>query len=158
MYRDENKMILKKITRVYSTGNNSFQAWVVDYTDQDGMTRNYVFPSSALTFRAAEYGIDLSDAATLLDIIIHEHYMDPTEFHPDHPEFVYNTDQETARSAHLNRVRKLKLQIVHEDPGDLLKVIREAHVRDNDRSLHESHRTLVASLRANKIRAMRRTS
>lgn len=152
-------MIVKKITGVYqgnlSAGSSSLPTWVIDYLDLDGKIRSYVFPHAALTYRAAEYGIDLDDAETLLDIVLHEHYMDPGEHSPYHPSFLYNTDEETARLAHLARVQKVKQYIAHEDPDNLLRIVTQHHVKHRNEALHSEHRAVVASLRSNKMKAMR---
>jgi len=55
--------------------------WHVLYEDPDGSTRAHVFPKNTLAWRAAEYGIDPADTATLLDIVLHE----PFAPHPDDP-------------------------------------------------------------------------
>lgn len=88
------------------------------------MPWTYIFPHSTLGWRSAEYGIDPTDIDTLIHVVIHEHHMfDLT--HTD-PTFLWNTDQETARKAHLRRVGEVMAKVTHHDPDNHLDVIRKA--------------------------------
>lgn len=99
--------------------------WRVQFEhDDDAYNSVYFFPHETLEWRIAEYGIDVNDFDTLLDIVIHEQYVDLQ--HTD-PTFLYNTDQETARVAHLARTAESKKIRTHHDPDNLLDVIRKAH-------------------------------
>lgn len=104
--------------------------WMVDTSIDGGPipTHSFGFPHSILTWRVAEYGIDPSDFDTLLDVVLHEPHM--THTHLD-PTFLYNTDQDTARAAHLERVRRSKQGVVHHDPDGLLDHIRRAYDPNN---------------------------
>lgn len=129
--------------------------WIVNHLREDGLSWDYAFPHAMMTYRAAEYGIDILDVHTLLDVVLYEFHMDPAELNEHHPHFLYNTDEETARMVHLARVQKLKAQIEYDDPKELLRVIRDHHVENHDMALHDQHRALVTSLRERKIKAMR---
>lgn len=138
-----------------STTRTGVDCWIIDYMDSPGRTLCYAFPKTALFYRAAEYGIDLSDGATLLDCVMHEHYI---EMHDQHPKFVYNTDEATAREEYLRRVQAVKPHIGHTDPKGLLSAVIEEHKRLVDAGhydeLHNNHRETVSSVRAHRIRAL----
>lgn len=103
------------------------------------------FPHEALHWRAAEYGIDPADSATLLDIVLHEPHIDTRHENPD---FVYNTDEESARLAHLAKIVTAKQESVQiTDPAGHLDEIHGAHVVD--RAQHIRRALHVASLRRN---------
>ncbi|MFD9223823.1 hypothetical protein ACFWDI_28420 [Streptomyces sp. NPDC060064] len=53
-------------------GSDAVPVWRVRSTDAAGNIHEHVFPHVTLAWRAAEYGIDPADTATLLDIILHE--------------------------------------------------------------------------------------
>lgn len=129
--------------------------WIIDYMDSPKNMLCYAFPETALFYRAAEYGIDLSDGATLLDCVMHEHYI---EMHHHHPNFVYNTEEATAREEYLKRVQMVKPHVGHTDPKGLLSAVIEEHKKLVDAGhydeLHSNHRKMVSSVRAYRIRAL----
>lgn len=83
------------------------------------------FHPVTLLWRAAEYGIDAEDVQTLLDVVLHEQHM----VGHDHtsPDFLYNTDQESARSALLDRVEQVRDRIQITDPDGLLSAVTDEH-------------------------------
>lgn len=100
-------------------------AWLIEMSLDGGDPTHAVgFPHSIFHWRIAEYGIDPEDIETLLDIALHEQYI---QLHHSDPTFLHNTDQETARLHHLARVKKSKQSVTHADPNNLLDVIRNAH-------------------------------
>lgn len=85
--------------------------WAVEgtLTEDDGSTRRYryVFPTDTLEWRAAEYGIDPKDTATLLDIVLAEPHLTDADFAPG--THLYEApDIETARRAHVARCAAVK--------------------------------------------------
>lgn len=119
--------------------------WAVAYVLPDGSRVRHSFPPEALHCRAAEYGIDPTDAHTLLDTILHEHHV--TGHTHESPDFVYNTDRETARKALYDRIEDVKTRHLVVDPEGLLDQIREAHVHDPAR--HAEMSALVDHIRNN---------
>lgn len=68
------------------------------------------FPLDTLEWRAAEYDIDPSDTATLLDIVLAEAFM-TTEDYADAPPNLYDTDDVSeARAGHIARCARVKLR------------------------------------------------
>lgn len=122
-------------------------AWLVEMTDESsGQTVAHAFPHAALTYRAAEYGIDLADVDTLLDVVLHEPHV---ELHHADPTFVYNTDRDTARRAHLARVAASPVRV--SDPAGHLATIRQAHLATRDPA-----RCAAMAAHADSLRARRR--
>jgi hypothetical protein len=87
--------------------------WIVSvtHTMDDGaeVYGRHVFPHDTLEWRAAEYGIDPADTATLLDIVLAEPYLTDEDyaggFHlHDAPSIQH------ARADHLARCAKVKLR------------------------------------------------
>jgi hypothetical protein len=102
--------------------------WFVGLSHDDGTDPHGVaFPHATFHHRVAEYGIDSEDFDTLLDIALHEPYIN---LHHTDPTFLYNTDRETARLHHLARIQELKKTVTHEDPNSLLDTIRTAYTHD----------------------------
>jgi hypothetical protein len=159
LYGLESPMITKTILQVRSNlpGASRF-LWIVHHDRGDGVLWDYAFPHDTLTYRSAEYGIDPNDADTLLDVVLHEFHMEPAQIGPDHPQFLYNTDERTARRAHLARVQELKNTVSYEDPQSLLDLIKRHHLSSFDSRRHTEHRSLVASLREQRMRALAATS
>lgn len=118
---------------------NEDGAWIVDYDDQSA----HGFPVETLSWRAAEYGIDPSDADTLLGVVLHEPYVGLK--HTD-PTFVYNVDEQTARAAHLDRVAKSPVQV--KDPAGHLDAIRAHHLSTFNSQDHADRVSTVRQIRA----------
>jgi hypothetical protein len=66
----------------------------------------HIFPADTLEWRAAEYGIDPADRATLLEVVLYEPYL-PDVASEDHPLFASDTVA-GARAAHLARIASVK--------------------------------------------------
>jgi len=95
-------------------------------TQPDGTRVRHVFPPETLHWRAAEYGYDPTDAASLLDVVLHErHIVGHTHQHPD---FIYNCDRDTARVGLDGRLNKVKNRVRVVDPDGHLAKIVTAHV------------------------------
>lgn len=59
--------------------NPDVACWVVRFIKPDGNGHHYIFPQDSLLSRAAEYDIDPKDSETLLDIIMHEQFVNPDD-------------------------------------------------------------------------------
>jgi hypothetical protein len=80
--------------------------------DVDGNTRtiSHVFPEECFQYRSAEYGIDLDDLETLMDVILHENLITAEDMEA-HPQTVYDESSvEETRKAHLSRCARVKLR------------------------------------------------
>ncbi|WP_143264372.1 hypothetical protein [Amycolatopsis kentuckyensis] len=91
----------------------SQQMWAVDgtRTADDGtvMRFRHLFPLDTLEWRAAEYGIDPADTATLLDIVLAEPYLSEEDWATGH-QLHDAPDIDTARADHLARCARAKLR------------------------------------------------
>jgi hypothetical protein len=151
-----------EIEQVYETAGNSADWWVVVMVDESGGRNNHAFPKDTLLWRAAEYGIDPADTATLLDIILHEPYIqDPAIADPPAAAAIRTTvagkrvpttlatarTQADARTAHLARIEHVKANVRRitspqgkgvTDPLDLIR----SHPVDQGRlaEIHETRR------------------
>lgn len=56
-------------------GSEQVPCWRIQTTDGDGRTHDTILPQVTLAWRAAEYGIDPADTATLIDLILHEPFL-----------------------------------------------------------------------------------
>jgi len=113
-----------------------------DVSGPDGSkVHGHVIPVDAFGWRAAEYGIDPADIDTLLDVVLHEVHM--TNHDHMSADFLYNTDQESARRALHSRVAEVKNRIQIHDPHGHLDQIRRAHTvdqtRHEERKLYTDH-------------------
>jgi hypothetical protein len=131
---------------VHENGHN----WVVVTTRPNGVPHTLSFPHITFAARAAEYGIDLSDIDTLLDICLHEGFEGIDHTHPD---FVYNNHEDHARTALMSRIADTKQRHLVTDPGNLLQAVRKYHGENHHRSFHDQHRARVAGLRSSRITA-----
>lgn len=94
----------------------------------------HIFPQDTLHWRAAEYGIDPADTATLLDIVLHEPYIDTSGQHPD---FLYNlNDHDKARAAHLAKIEDVRSEVGLADPDNHLQTIDDHHKTTLDAAAH----------------------
>lgn len=57
-------------------GSGTSHRWLVHHIGEDGHGHGYVFPAETVDWRAAEYG--LTDIDEILDVIIHEPFLDET--------------------------------------------------------------------------------
>lgn len=81
------------------------------HTLDDGTASQHlhVFPVDTLEWRAAEYGIDPKDTATLLDIVLAEPHLTEQDWSTGH-RLHSAPDIDTARRDHLARVAAVKLR------------------------------------------------
>lgn len=127
--------------------NGPQPVWFVELAlDGEELHHGVHFPHELLHWRVAEYGIDPEEFGTLMDIALHERFMglqytDPT--------FLYNTDEKTAREAHLARVARIKTRVSHEDPDNLLDTIQKAY--DPNNPVLEKYRTTVREARSRNL-------
>lgn len=139
--------------------------WAIEgmRTEDDGSTMRYryVFPTDTLEWRAAEYGIDPKDTATLLDIVLAEPHLTDEDFAPG--THLYEApDIDTARRAHVARCAAVKWRhriasrdasspchrIVQESPMD-------GEVLDLKRQLVAQHRAAVPEPPVDRVAAFR---
>lgn len=142
----QKRTVVEVTNSAKSTGADPY--WLVRVDVEGAMPWIYAFPHETLIYRSAEYGVDPSDADTLLDIVIHEHHF---ELSADDPTFLYNTDEKTAREAHLARVAEAKTRVSHVDPDNLLDTIRGKHDPADPR--FAKYRDKVRTVRARNLRA-----
>lgn len=131
-------------------------SWCVLFDHEVHGTYAYVFPVCALWHRSAEYGIDLTDADTLLDVVLHELAMISVGqgLTQNEPDFVFHTEEAMARTGHLMRTDRAKDMFSHPDPDNLLQRIRDHHIGTlGNRELHELH--LKSRQTAHSIRKQR---
>jgi hypothetical protein len=70
---------VRTVESAFEEPNGAVDCWyVITRAPGDGGI-THVFPKAAFEWRAAEYGIDPQDTATLLDVILHEQLMDDDE-------------------------------------------------------------------------------
>lgn len=125
--------------------------WWIHWTD-GGLENIYHIKPSELDYRAAEYGIDPEDSATVLDIILHERVRDFSDNVHDHPRFVYNTDEASARENMLGHIADVKAKDIQwQDPNGLLDQIHQRHPELHDSDLHKKHRAWCAGIRAERM-------
>lgn len=111
----------------------------------EGLKVRQTIFKSMFVFRSAEYGIDPSDSQTLLDVLLHERFL---TIEKDHPQFVYNTDEETARLHMLAAIQVAKKSDLVVDADGHLDPIHKNFTPDMD--LHVHHKNVVAGLRNRK--------
>jgi hypothetical protein len=105
-----------------SVTNGGQQVWIVDGVQilDDGTEVRHLhqFPIDTLEWRAAEYGIDPADTATLLDIVLAEPYLSDEDWAVGH-RLHAAPDIDTARRDHLARCARAKLRhrITTRTPG-----------------------------------------
>lgn len=133
----------RTITAVRKESIGSEFAWIIEMDVEGALPWVYANPVHTLGLRSAEYGIDPNDVDTLIDIMIHEHHFQVPD---SHPTFLWNTDEKTAREAHLARVADAKTRVTHLDPNNLLGIIRESH-NPNDPMIGQFRATILAARR-----------
>lgn len=126
------------VTQVLNTieGNAGLHCWRVSYaSDDDSPPVVHLFPESTLAWRAAEYGLDPTDTAALLDIVLHEPFIPVPDPEPVRlvgqepakkaaPVHLYNAPTiADARTAHLARIADVQAGLTIDDPDQLLSVI-----------------------------------
>lgn len=115
------------------------ECWEVQLVRPDGTVGNHIMPISILEWRAAEYGIDPTDVDTLMEVILHEPHMAPADdtqhsvaAAEDGPDLWAADNTDTARAAHLARVKSCPVQIGVRG-SKALAPIRARHRPDPDR-------------------------
>jgi len=117
---------------------------IVLLKDDDPPYEHVIFlPHEAFGSRVAEYGLDTEDFEKVLEVVLYEPFMN--EVHELDPNFLWNTDQETARLHHLARVSRLKDEYTYNDPGKLFDVIRASY--DPYSSHHDAMKEHVKNIR-----------
>lgn len=104
-------------------------------TGDDGGVVRYLhgFPHDSMEWRAAEYGIDPADTATLLDLILIEPHLNDDERGTGHA--LYSApDIATARADHLARCAraKLRLRVSTRAKGTPLQRVRDESPMDHE--------------------------
>lgn len=110
-------------TEFASVGDdNAMGLWRLIMDKDNGEKHATVFPHFTLEARVAEYGFDPEDVDGILDIIIHEQFLNDGD-HPDLPTLFKAKHQQEAREAHIERIRRTKeshtLVVPHSDPKRL---------------------------------------
>lgn len=126
----------KFIHQLTTTGPDLYQeipsrTWRLEFDRPDALRHLYVFPRSTFEWRIAEYGFDRDDVDGILDVILHEQFVDMgDEYLFDLPTLVTARHQQEAREAHLERIRLTKLHkhivVPHDDkyrphPHDIIR-------------------------------------
>jgi len=147
------------ITRAILSADHDFISggpggrWCVLFNHEVHGTYAYVFPVSALWYRSAEYGIDLKDADTLLDVVLNDMAMISvgqglTETEPD---FVYHVHSSVAWQGHQRRIAQFKTTLTHDDSQGVLKKVTDHHRANLNnpalKALHANHSELISSIR-----------
>jgi hypothetical protein len=117
--------------------------WTILFDREDGVPWCYAFPVATLWHRSAEYGIDVADAATLLDVVLHEMALTSVGqvLTGQEPDFVYHVAESVARAGHLERTARAKAQFAHPDPDNLLSKVTDYHLSMlSDPGLQDLHR------------------
>lgn len=98
---------VEKVTK----GNNDFWMVMLNVVDDNGNAEDtaWIFPTDSLEWRAAEYGIDPSDTATLMDVLLAEAFLGPEDFE-EGTRLHEAPDIDAAREAHLARCARSKLR------------------------------------------------
>ena len=118
------KIVVDKVER-----EDEHDRWRIEQTitaDDGTISRLlYVLPLDAMEWRAAEYGIDPTDTATLLDIVMAEPHLTPADWAAGH-QLHDAPDIETARRDHLARCVAVKMRhrISTRAKGSLLDRVR----------------------------------
>lgn len=123
--------------------------WQVALSIVDGNVTSrslYAFPVDTMEWRAAEYGIDPTDTATLLDIVMAEPHLTAEERDTGH-QLHAAPDIPTARADHVARCARAKLRLRMSTRGNGSPLAR---VRDESPMDHE-----VLAVKADHVRQVR---
>lgn len=140
---------------ILDVGKITSGQWLIVHQDSDtGEKKGTTFYEGIVVFgsRAAEYGIDYHDWETLVDVAMHEFHFG---VEVDDPTHLYNTDEKTAREAHMERVRKSKETIQYADPDNHLDKLKQAHFAAYNEETQRKRKQNVASLRERRAREKR---
>jgi hypothetical protein len=131
--------------------------WHVALSIEDGDVTSrmlYAFPVDTMEWRAAEYGIDPADTATLLDIVMTEPHLNAEERDTGH-QLHGAPDIPTARADHVARCAraKLRLRMSTRGKGSPLQRVRDGSPMDHEvldvkRGHVEQVRTHLRAVRA----------
>lgn len=100
---------IRTVESVEEQRHGDTECWHVVTRASDGRGLTHVFPKAALEWRAAEYGIDPADTATLLDIVLTEPHLTEEDWAAGH-RLHDAPDIDTARVDHLARCARSKLR------------------------------------------------
>lgn len=128
------------------TGNGD--RWIIRTTRADGTEHTFSFPHYTWAARSAEYGIDLKDIDTLLDVCLHDTFESIDQNHPD---FVYNNHEHVARTSLFERVTETKSRHQVVDPNNFLQAIKDHHESDSHSSFHQTHQDRVRAFRKSRV-------
>lgn len=146
--------------------------WKIVYTvvGDDGTTTRllYALPQDTMEWRAAEYGIEPTDTATLLDIVLVEPHLTPQDWAAGH-QLHTAPDIDTARKDHVARCAAAKLRcrlstrtkgsplarVQAESPMDLEVIaVKREHVDLARRDIaQQQHRALAVAPKSGANRA-----
>lgn len=115
--------------------------WHITYQSASGEVRHHVFPKNTLDWRAAEYGIDPGDTATLLDIVLHE----PFAPHPDDP--ITGADDPVAAAGLLSPAVASRGAA---SPGDLVSTT--LYTAESTEQAREAHLLRIQHAKVNRAR------
>lgn len=109
--------------------------WRVTEVHSGDKTFQHFFPSDTMEWRAAEYGLDLNDFETLLDIVLAEPYLDNPPERLGQPAELFSADTvEEARGIYLPRIQAAKnrngLRSRPSSVEDPRRIIREGSPMD----------------------------
>lgn len=110
------------------------EIWEFHILQDSGKKRLHLTPKATLYFRAAEYGVDPTDVDTLLDIILHQHYVqrdaeDPKLQVAAIPHLLEADSTTQARNILMTRIRAASVQL--EIRGNsALDPVRQGHKPD----------------------------
>ena len=121
--------------------------YVFPYQPPIGLKYRFVLDKRSFMWRAAEYGMDPTDSVALLDVLLHERSW---SIDPNHPQFVYNTDEKTAREFMLSEIEKVKQENVFVDPDSHLDAVHQNY--QTMMSIHDTHKSVVATLRQSRMK------
>ncbi|MFF8482319.1 hypothetical protein [Streptomyces antibioticus] len=115
-------------------------AWEVMLLRADGKPHAHLMPTIALDWRAAEYGIDPTDVDTLLEVLLHEPFMEQAEDEAGQQtgwadgsiDLLSAENTDVARRAHLDRVKDSRVRIDVRGVSTLAPV-HAGHRPDSDR-------------------------
>jgi hypothetical protein len=148
-----------ELTNAEEYFHGSTTCWRVTYRKEDGTNHTHVFPKDTFDWRAAEYDIDPADIETLMDVVLHEPYVDPmdtavreagklspalqnnktTRRGEPEPTNLFNAESiSEAREAHLLRIEDAKTNRVN------IRAPKGADPRDEIRNKYRVNRSAVA--------------
>jgi hypothetical protein len=122
--------------------------WIISTVKSDGSSHTFTFPHISWMAKVAEYGFDLDDIDTILDVCLHEVFGGIDQNHPD---FVYNNPEDHARAALLSRVTDIKQSHLVTDPNNFLQKIKTHHEQAPYTAFHQMHRERVRTYRKARV-------